>query len=101
MERKGTAVVTAESVQKGLKKAKTSAREEQALRMRYGARVEERTELPQVAEQDSDMADELLLIEMSLLRALKHRAQQQKAKATSPRNGTKSKIVNALKSKKK
>lgn len=101
MERKGTAVVTAESVDKGLKKAPTTAREEQALRMRYGAAVDRKAALPQVALADSELADELLLIEMSLLRAMKQRTAP-KAKAAAPaKNATKSKIVAALKSKKK
>lgn len=103
MERKGTAVVTAELVEQGLKKASTTAREEQALRMRYGVAVEKKVALPQVAEADSELADQLLLIEMRLLSALKHRKAQEKAKAAPApaRNPTKSKIVAALKSKKK
>lgn len=102
MERKGTAVVTAEIVGQGLKKAATTAREEQALRMRYGVTVEKTRALPQVAEADSELGDELLLIEMRLLSALKrHRAQTAAKVAPAPRNPTKSKIVAALKAKKK
>jgi hypothetical protein len=102
MERKGTAVVTAESVEKGLKKAPTTTREEQALRMRYGATVERTAALPRVVEVDSELADELLLIEMTLLRSMKQRAAPPKAKAAPvARNATKSKIVSALKAKKK
>jgi hypothetical protein len=103
MERKGTAVVTTEVVEAGLKKAQTTTREDQALRMRYGATVDRKAKLPQVAEPESDLADELLLIEMSLLRALKHRKEQAK-KAAAPvpaKSAAKSKIVSALKSKKK
>ncbi len=107
MERKGTAVVTTEVVEAGLKKAQTTTREEQALRMRYGATVDRKAKLPQVAEPESDLADELLLIEMSLLRALKHRKEQAKkaqSGGTAPvaaKSAAKSKIVSALKSKKK
>jgi hypothetical protein len=103
MERKGTAVVTTELVESGLKKAQTTSREEQALRMRYGATVDRKAKLPQVAEPESDLADELLLIEMRLLSALKHRKAQAQAKAAPApaKSAAKSKIVNALKSKKK
>ncbi|MEW6432787.1 MAG: hypothetical protein AB1730_14885 [Myxococcota bacterium] len=105
MERKGgsTAVVTAKTVATALTRTATTAREEQALRMRYGARVELDAPLPQAHGGNEELADELLVIEMALLRAVKHRAAQAKAaaKATAPKNATKSKIVGALKSKKK
>jgi hypothetical protein len=101
MERKGTAVVTAEVVEQGLKRATTMTREEElALRMRHGVTVEKKVALPQVAEAESQLADELLLIEMRLLSALKHR-KAQATKAAPARNPTKSKIVAALKAKKK
>jgi hypothetical protein len=99
MERKGTAVVTAELVEQGLRNGAATAREEQALRMRYGARVEPRTPLPQVVEPESDLADELLLIEMRLLSALKHKAALAKGKTT-PVAPSKAKIVAGLKKKK-
>lgn len=102
MERKGTAVVTSEVVAKGLKAGTTTAREEQALRMRYGAPVDQRAPLPVLAEEDTELADELALIELSLLRALKHRAAQAAApKAKPARSASKARIVAALKSKKK
>lgn len=76
MERKGsnTAVVTKELVTTGLETANTTAREEQALRMRYGATVDAKSALPQAHGGDEALADELLLIEMQLLRAVKARA---------------------------
>lgn len=106
MERKGgsTAVVTAQTVATALTKTATTAREEQALRMRYGAKVELDAPLPQAHGGNEELEDELLLIELALLRAVKHRAAQAKAaaaRATAPKNATKSKIVGALKSKKK
>lgn len=105
MERKGgsTAVVTAQTVATALTKTATTAREEQALRMRYGAKVELDAPLPQAHGGNEELEDELLLIEMALLRAVKHRAAQAKAtaKAAAPKNATKSKIVGALKSRKK
>jgi hypothetical protein len=102
MQSKGTAVVTAEEVKAGLNKTRTTtAEEEKALRMRYGAKVETTTELPQVHGGNSELADELLLIEMKLMQAMKMR-QAVKARATmSPKNLAKDKIVRALKTKKR
>lgn len=105
MERKGgsTTVVTAQTVATALTKTATTAREEQALRMRYGATVDLGAPLPQAHGGNEELEDELLLIEMALLRALKRRAAEAKAKTKAPaaKNATKSKIVSALKSKKK
>lgn len=105
MERKGgsTAVVTAQTVSAALTKTATTAREDQVLRMRYGAAMDLDTPLPQAHGGNEELEDELLLIEMALLRALKRRAADSKAKAktATPKNATKSKIVSALKSKKK
>lgn len=109
MERKAgnTAVVTTEAVVAGLKRANTTATEEKALRMRYGAPLDLKAPLPKAAEGNEALEDELLLIEMHLLRALKHRqAMATKAKApalavATPRNAAKDKIVSKLKAKKK
>jgi hypothetical protein len=100
MERKGIAVVTAELIERGLKGGSTSTREEQALRMRYGARVDPAGPLPSVAQEGSELADELLLIEMRLLSALKRRAAQAKGKdETRLVAASKAKIVSSLKKK--
>jgi hypothetical protein len=99
MERKGTAVVTAELVEQGLRRGAITAREDQALRMRYGARVDPSTALPQLAEPESELADELLLLEMRLLSAMKHRAAKTKAEVKAPAGGAKAKIVAGLKKK--
>jgi hypothetical protein len=101
MERKGTAVVTAEQVTRGLKAGKATAREEQVLRMRHGASVDPGAPLPRLAEDDSELGDELALIELSLLRALRHRAAQGAPAAKPARSATKSRIVAGLKAKKK
>ncbi len=92
MERKSssTTVVTAEQVAAGLKTARTSAREDQALRMRYGVGVDRHAALPQAHGGDVAMADELLLIEMQLLRSMKAR------QGVAKQPGTKSKIVARL-----
>ncbi len=101
MERKGTAVVTSEQVAKGLRAGTATAREEQALRMRHGVPVGERDPLPRLAEEDAELADELALIELSLLRALKHRAAQAAPKAKPTRSAAKARIVASLKARKK
>ena len=70
MERKSsTTVVTAEQVTAGLKKANTTAREEQVLRLRHGLSVDKKAPLPQAHGGNEELADELLIIEMQLLRA--------------------------------
>jgi hypothetical protein len=101
MERKGTAVVTAEQVTQGLKAGKATAREEQVLRMRHGASVEAGAPLARVVEEDSELGDELALIELSLLRALKHRAAAAATKPGPAKSPAKARIVAALKAKKK
>ena len=104
MERKGTAVVTAEDVKSGLNHSQTvTVEEEKALRMRYGAKVDTQTALPQVHGGKTELQDELMLIEMQLMRQVKARmaAMQAKAKPMTPRNAAKDKIVRALKTKKK
>lgn len=102
MDRKGagTAVVTAAEVRTSLANAKVSVLEEKVLRMRHGAKVELKTPLPTAFGDDEELGDELMLLEVRLLGALKrHKAQQ--AKAAAPRNAAKDKIVARLKTKKK
>ncbi|MGV3622093.1 MAG: hypothetical protein ACO1OB_14820 [Archangium sp.] len=96
MERKSnsTTVVTKETVATGLKTVTTTAREEQALRMRYGATVDMKAPLPRAHGNDGELADELLLIEMHLLRAVKARNGANTTVAT--RAGVKSKIAAKL-----
>lgn len=107
MERKGgsTAVVTTETVARALTKTVTTPAEEKVLRLRYGAPVELDTPLPRAHGDNEELGDELLLLEMRLLSALKRQkamAQGQKPPAaTKARNATRSKVVAALKSKKK
>lgn len=99
MERKGssTAVVTKELVSSALKTATITTREEQALRMRYGATVDKKAPLPQAHGGNEELADELLLIEMQLLRGLKARSG---APAAKTKSAVKSKIAAKLSSKK-
>lgn len=102
MERKGTerkgstAVVTKELVETGLKTANTTNREEQALRMLYGVSVGRKHTLPQVHGGNAGLADELLLIEMQLLKGLRAR---QATKVAATKNAVKSKIAAKLSTK--
>jgi hypothetical protein len=95
MERKGsnTTVVTKELVATGLKSATATAREEHALRMRYGAAIDLKAPLPQAHGGNDELADELLLIEMQLLRGL--RAHQGRG-VQAAHAGVKSKIAAKL-----
>lgn len=99
MERKA-AVVTAEEVTTALGRVKTvTSEEEKALRMKYGSKVDIKAPLARAAEGNAELADELLVIEMQLLKAMKAR---QKVPSVLPmaRNASKDKIVRALRKKK-
>ncbi len=111
MERKGgnrTTVVTADEVRAALLRARTiSSEEEKALRMRHGVGATDlKAPLPRAAGGNSDLADELMLIEMQLLRGMRARAQGRTTsipnlnRVSAPRNVAKDKIVRALRKKK-
>lgn len=114
MERKAGRVevfVTSEEVRESLPKAKLSAEEEKVLRMRHGVAVADPTEsLPGVAPAGSLVADELLLIEMELLRTQRRkprttRGHSRTAAPTLPKldpkaQKTRDKILRALRKKK-
>jgi hypothetical protein len=107
MERKGgssTAVVTTEQVKASLQRSTTlTSEEEKALRMRHGAKVEDlRAPLPRAAGTNAELGDELLLIEMQLLRSARARGKVTPMAAAPPQVGqsrTKDKIVRALRKK--
>lgn len=110
MERKGgssTAVVTKEEVKATVSKVRTlSQSEEKVVRMRHGAGAELNEPLPKAYGDNEELADELLLIEMQLMRAWKARLAQQKgnqlqlARIGGETNATKNKIVRSLRKKK-
>lgn len=101
MDRKA-AVVTAEEVTTALKGRVGTQEEEKVLRMRYGAKVDTRAPLPKAAGDNEELGDELLLIEMQLFRAMKAKRGAPLSVVPAPaRSATKSKIVSALKTKKK
>ena len=90
MERKGgsTAVVTTQTVARALTKTTTTPTEEKALRMRYGAPVELDAPLPKAHGDNEELGDELLLLEMRLLSALKRQRAMMGRKFCLPINKT-------------
>ena len=113
MERKaGSSTVTTKEVKAALEKARTlTSEEEKVLRMRHGAGAPStRAPLPRAAGNNEELADELLVIEMQLMKAMRARTGQTKtaskpkvaaARASEPSgNPTKDKIVRALRKKK-
>ena len=104
MERKAgsTAVVTEVEVASALRHARVSTLEANALRMRHGLKVETSAPVGDLEGAGEDLRDELMLIELQLLKALRaHQAAKAKPKGPAPRNAAKDKIVRALRSKKK
>ena len=108
MERKSTsstAVVTSREVKAALGKrsARLSTVEEQALRMRHGLGTDDQAApLPRAAGGNADLADELLLLEMNLLRGARAagKAPGKLAAAPSAQGSAKRRIVDALGGKK-
>ena len=110
MERKGgssTAVVTKEELRAKVGKVHTLTQsEEKVVRMLHGAGTELNQPLPRAAGGNEELGDELLLIEMQLMRAWKARLGQsprnqlQLARIGSDTNATKNKIVRSLRKKK-
>jgi len=106
MQRKGSSsskvaeAVEAKEVTKALKKARNlTSEEDKAVRMRYGAKVEADTQLQWHGEGNPELQDELLLMEMELLRAFRQHQRQQAKRATPKPSRTKDKIVRALRKK--
>ena len=108
MERKGstTVAVTAEEIKAALPRARTlSSEEEKALRMRHGAGAADlRAPLPRAAGGNVELNDELMLMELQLMRAFKARAAGKlpapPTRTHAVRNLAKDKIVRALRKKK-
>jgi hypothetical protein len=112
MERKvgaSAVAVTQEDVRSALGRTKTlTSEEEKALRMRHGVGAASTAEpLPHAAGENAELEDELLLIEMQLLKAWRIRFAQHKASrngvahSASPRDSRmKDKIVRSLRRKK-
>ena len=103
MQRKSTVRETVETreVSKALDKTRTLASdEEKVVRMRHGAKVATEAPLGRHGEGNEEVQDELLLLEMQLLRAYRQH-QKQIAQAAAPQpSRAKDKIVRALRKKK-
>lgn len=105
MQRKSSTQVAIEAkdVSKALERSRTLASdEEKAVRMRYGAGVKTTAPLERHGATNEDLRDELLVMEMELLRAWKqHLAAQAARTGPMPQpSRTKEKIVRALRRKK-
>jgi hypothetical protein len=108
MERKvgSSTTVTSKEVKAALEKARTlTAEEEKVLRMRHGAGATSKSApLPRAAGNNEQLGDELLLIEMQLMKAMRERTGQTKSaskpKVAAAASATKDKIVRALRKKK-
>jgi hypothetical protein len=99
MTERKVAVVT-EEVRAGLRRATAlSVEEETVLRLRHGVSPEPHAPLARVAPVDSVLGDELLVLELQLLRAVRARAAQAAAASGTADPSTKSKIVRALRKK--
>ena len=73
--------------------------EERVLRLRHGVSVDPLAPLGWVAPVDSQLGDELLVLELQLLRAVRARASTAAAARGTADPATKSKIVRALRKK--
>lgn len=106
MDRKGrgTVEISAAEVATALSRSELSSEEEKMLRMRLGiAGADLDAPLPRAAGDDQSVADELLLLEMSLHRAYRKRIGPARASAAQVPSGTgktKHKIIRALRRKK-
>ena len=104
MQRKGSTqvrdAVEAREVGAALAKAKTlSSEDEKVLRLRYGASVAPDAPLARHAAPDTELADELLVMEMELLRAWRaHKKAMAQRPAPRP-SRAKDRIVRALRKK--
>jgi hypothetical protein len=104
MQRKASSnvreAVEAKDVTKALSKVRNlSSDEEKVVRMRYGAKVDVGAPLPRHGEGDQELSDELLVLEMQLLRAYRQHQQLAAQKTVAQPSRTKEKIVRALRKK--
>ncbi len=100
-ERKaGSNTVVTEEVRAALGRAPAlTSLEERVLRLRHGVSADAQAPLARVAPADSELGDELLVLELQLLRVLRSRAVQAAAARGTANPATKSKIVRALRKK--
>ena len=101
MERKGgTSTVVTEEFLAGLVRAPAlTVEEERVLRLRHGVSPDANAPLARVVPADSELGDELLVLELQLLRAVRARAAQAAAASGTADPSRKSKIIRALRKK--
>jgi len=104
MQRKGSIDVRerveAKDVAEALAKVRTlPSEDEKALRMRYGAKVKRTDVLERHGAGDPELQDELLLIEMDLLRRYRGRQRGEAQRQAPQPSRAKEKIVRALRKK--
>jgi len=98
-ERKAETVVS-EKVRVALGRSPAlTVEEERILRLRHGISADPHAPLAQLAAAGSELGDELLVLELQLLRAVRARAVQAAATRGTADPATKSKIVRALRKK--
>jgi len=100
-ERKvGAETVVGEEVRVALGRSPAlTLEEERILRLRHGVSCDAQAPLAQLASPGSELGDELLVLELQLLRAVRARAAQAAAARGTADPATKSKIVRALRKK--
>ena len=100
-ERKvGSSTVVTEEVRAALARAGAlSLQEERVLRLRHGVSPDSHSPLGRVAPEGSELGDELLVLELQLLRAVRARAAHAAAASGTADPSTKSKIIRALRKK--
>jgi hypothetical protein len=99
-QKAGSSTVVTEEVRAALARAPAlTSLEERVLRLRHGVSPDAQAPLARVAPADSELGDELLVLELQLLRVLRSRAVQAAAARGTADPATKSKIVRALRKK--
>jgi hypothetical protein len=96
--REGVAVVTEAQVKSALSRTQLTHEEEKVVRLRRGVSVDLKAPLPKAASENSELEDELMLLEFQLFKAMKAKAAA--AKGAAQTDSAKSKIVSALSKKK-
>ena len=100
-ERKvGATTVVTEEVRAALVRAPAlTVEEERVLRLRHGVAPDAHAPLARVVPVDSELGDELLVLELQLLRAVRARAAHAAAASGTADPSRKSKIIRALRKK--
>jgi hypothetical protein len=99
-QKAGASTVVTEEVRAALLRAPAlTVEEERVLRLRHGVAPDAHAPLARVVPADSELGDELLVLELQLLRAVRARATQAAAASGTADPSRKSKIIRALRKK--